>query len=113
RRGRRDVAAMAVIALALLPPLAAVAAGTPKSGILFATVAYTLWWASAAGMFAWLALAYGAAVLLAPRAATLLGPRGATLAPRGRGPAARAALALVALAGALVAAGHQPHPPPH
>jgi hypothetical protein len=57
-RRRRDLATLALIALVLCPSLAAVAASTPTPRVLSATLGYTMWWGSQAGMVAWLALAW-------------------------------------------------------
>ncbi len=55
---RRAVAALAACALVLCPALAAVAAATPTPRVLSATLGYTMWWGSQAGMAVWLALAW-------------------------------------------------------
>jgi hypothetical protein len=94
RARRREVAAAALLALVLLGSLGVVTASTPTSHGLFAVVSYTLWWASPAGMFSWLVLAYGAVVLL---------PRG-RLPARMRVPVRRHA-ALVAGVAAVVVIG--------
>jgi hypothetical protein len=97
RRGRRDLAVAALLALSLMLALGAGTASTPTGGILFGVVGYTLWWASPAGMFCWLVLGYGVAV------GSRLGDRLSTLH---RPPAARATLAGVvgvALIGTVVA----------
>ena len=57
-RRRRDLATLALTALALCPGLAAVAASTPTPRRLSATLGYTMWWGSQAGMVVWLALAW-------------------------------------------------------
>jgi hypothetical protein len=57
-RHRRALAALALSALVLCPALAAVAASTPTPRVLSATLGYTLWWGSQAGMMVWLALAW-------------------------------------------------------
>ncbi len=57
-RRRRDVATLALSALVLCPALAAVAASTPTPRRLSATLGYTMWWGSQAGMIVWLALAW-------------------------------------------------------
>jgi hypothetical protein len=64
-RGRRAVAALALSALVLCPALAAVAASTPTPRVLSATLGYTLWWGSQAGMMVWLALAWALWLALA------------------------------------------------
>jgi hypothetical protein len=62
RRRRRDVVAAAVLALVLCAALVLTASSIPKTS--FGSVGYALWWAMPAGMFAWLALAWSAAVLV-------------------------------------------------
>jgi hypothetical protein len=57
-RRRRDVATCALTALVLCPALAAVAASTPTPRRLSATLGYTMWWGSQAGMVVWLTLAW-------------------------------------------------------
>jgi hypothetical protein len=57
-RRRRELAALALSALVLCPALAAVAASTPTPRLLSATLGYTMWWGSQAGMVVWLALAW-------------------------------------------------------
>jgi hypothetical protein len=69
---RRDVATLAITALALCPALAAVAADTPTPQRLSATLGYTLWWGSQAGMVVWLALAWALLVAAAWAARKLL-----------------------------------------
>jgi hypothetical protein len=89
RRGRRDVAAAAACALVLLAGVTMVASSTPTTGITAITLGYTLWWASTAGLFAWLVLIWGGAQILG-------WPRLAGRA-RGRG------VAVLAVAGTAVA----------
>ncbi len=96
RRRRRDVAAAAVQGLGLLLAVAAVAGGTPSGNNLFISISYTLWWASPAGLFAWLVAGWSAAVLLRPRLPATAG--------RFRAVAVGIAFAATALAGVLVAA---------
>ncbi len=55
---RRDIVTLALTALVLCPALAAVAASTPTPRRLSATLGYTMWWGSQAGMFVWLALGW-------------------------------------------------------
>jgi hypothetical protein len=57
-RRRRDVATLALTALVLCPALGSVAASTPTPQRLSATLGYTMWWGSQAGMVVWLALAW-------------------------------------------------------
>lgn len=64
-RRRRDVATLALTALVLCPALASVAASTPTPRRLSATLGYTMWWGSQAGMVVWLALAWVLALALA------------------------------------------------
>ncbi len=64
-RRRREPAALALIALALCPALAAVASSTPTPVLLSATLGYTMWWGSQAGMIVWLALAWALWLALA------------------------------------------------
>ena len=97
-RRRVDVWSGALISLALCATLAAVAASTPDTRLLAATLGYTLWWGSPAGMFVWLFTAFAAVSLLAPR--PLLSGR----SPRLVGAVGIAAVALCALA---VAAGQR------
>ncbi|HVR05416.1 MAG TPA: hypothetical protein VMS02_05195 [Solirubrobacteraceae bacterium] len=105
-RRRRELAALALCALVLCPALAAVAAATPTPRLLSATLGYTMWWGSQAGMMVWLALVWALWLMLvwalrrAGRAAlgrtgaggAALGRRGAGGATRGRTGAARSAL---------------------
>jgi hypothetical protein len=64
-RRRRDVATLALTALVLCPALGAVAASTPTPRRLSATLGYTMWWGSQAGMVVWLALAWVLVLVLA------------------------------------------------
>jgi hypothetical protein len=57
-RRRVELWAGALIGLALCAAIAIVAAETPTSHLLSSTLGYTLWWASPAGMFVWLVLAW-------------------------------------------------------
>ena len=63
-RSRRDVAAAAASSLVLLAGITAVASSTPTKDLSAITLGYSLWWASVAGMFAWLTLFWGAAQLI-------------------------------------------------
>jgi hypothetical protein len=56
--GRRDVMALALVALVLCPALGSVAASTPTSRLLSATLGYTMWWGSQVGMVVWLTLGW-------------------------------------------------------
>jgi hypothetical protein len=64
-RRRRDVATLALTALVLCPALGSVAASTPTPQRLWATLGYTMWWGSQAGMAVWLTLAWVLALVLA------------------------------------------------
>jgi hypothetical protein len=57
-RRRRDVTALALVALVLCPALGSVAASTPTPRLLSATLGYTMWWGSQVGMVVWLTLAW-------------------------------------------------------
>jgi hypothetical protein len=57
-RGRRDLAAGALIGLVLCAALGAVAASTPSASSVTLTLAYTMWWGSQVGMWVWLMLAW-------------------------------------------------------
>jgi len=111
--GRRiDLAAAALIGLALSAALGAVAAATPAVPVLAATLGYTLWWASVAGMWTWLVAAWAgwlvvaAAVrAVAARVGRRAPGRAARLAPA---VASAAGLAAVAIAGASAAAHEAP-----
>jgi hypothetical protein len=65
RRGRRDVTLAAAQALVLCVAIGLVAGGNPAKGLLPLSLGYNLWWGTAAGAWAWLTLAVGAAVLFA------------------------------------------------
>ena len=97
-RRRVDVWAGALMCLALCAALAAVAASTPNTRLAAATLGYTLWWGSPAGMFVWLFTAFAAVSLWARR--PLL---------RGRSPRLVAAvgIAAVAICALAVAAGQR------
>ena len=100
RRRRVDVAAGAGTALALCAALAVVTARTPANPHLAATLGYTLWWGSPAGMFVWLVLGWGALALLRP------GLRVSPVRLRTLAPAL--GVAAVIGAGAAVGAGEKP-----
>jgi hypothetical protein len=70
-RRRRDLAALALIALVLCPALGAVAADTPTPRLLSATLGYTMWWGSQVGMIVWLTLAWTVWLALARSARRL------------------------------------------
>jgi hypothetical protein len=89
---RREPAALALIALALCPALAAVASSTPTPVLLSATLGYTMWWGSQAGVIVWLALGWALWLALAWAAREVW----ATLSRR-RATAAGAALPATAL----------------
>lgn len=63
-RRRGDLVALAIVALVLCAALGAVARSTPTIPIAAATLGYTMWWGSVAGMVVWLALAWSAWVAL-------------------------------------------------
>ena len=63
RRRRSDVVAACVLSLALVAALGVAASSVPKTA--FGTVGYSLWWASAVGLFAWLTMGWSAATLFA------------------------------------------------
>ncbi len=92
RRRRPDVMSAALIGLVLCATLAFTASSGPEKA--FVTTGYALWWASVAGMWVWLVLAWGALSLGIPaqRAARL----------RGR-PAVMVGLGVVGLVAALTA----------
>ena len=66
-RRRAAICAGALIALALCVALAVVAATTPSTNLLAATLGYTMWWGSPAGMFVWVVLGWSIATLLTER----------------------------------------------
>jgi hypothetical protein len=101
RSGRRELAAAALMALALMVALGLVTASTPSSANLFAVIAYTIWWAAPAGMFVWLVLGYAAVVFARGRVPSPVPPRRVALAT------AAGVLGLGAL-GAVVAAAEEP-----
>jgi hypothetical protein len=101
-RRRRDIAAAGAIGLVLCAAVGAVAGSTPTRPSIVTTLSYTLWWASPAGMWAWLALAWSTATLL-PRARLrrISMPRAATAA------AAAAAIGVALGVGGGVAAAQR------
>jgi hypothetical protein len=66
-RRRAELWVGALIAIALCAGLAAVAATTPTTRLLSATLGYTMWSGSPVGMFAWVLLAWAPAAILAGR----------------------------------------------
>ncbi len=66
-RRRVELWAGALIALALCAALGAVAAATPTTRLLSATLGYTMWVGSPIGMFAWVILAWALMATLAAR----------------------------------------------
>jgi hypothetical protein len=63
-RRRVELWAGALIALALCAGVATIASATPTTRLLSATLGYTMWLASPAGMFAWVVLAWAPIALL-------------------------------------------------
>jgi hypothetical protein len=55
---RLDLTTAALIGLVLCAALAAVAASTPTTRLLSATLGYTMWWGTQVGMWVWLILAW-------------------------------------------------------
>ena len=102
-RRRADLCAGATICLALCAALAAVAAATPTTRLLSATLGYTMWWGSPAGMFVWVMLGWSLTAMLADRVPS-----------RRRVPALASAAGIaigvgaVAVAGAAVAVAERP-----
>ena len=92
RLGRRDVAAGAALAVALVASVALVTASTPEDS--FTTLGYGLRWASPAGMWIWLVLGWSAVTLLPTSLRGALRARAAAVIPR----PALAAIAVVAVA---------------
>jgi hypothetical protein len=111
-RRRRELAALALTALVLCPALAAVAASTPAPRLLSATLGYTMWWGSQAGMVVWLALGWAmwlGAVWIARRAApAALRARAASVASLASLALALVALSATAAVGGAVAAQGEP-----
>jgi hypothetical protein len=114
-RGRRDVAAGALIGLVLCGALAAVAASTPSASSVTLTLAYTMWWGSQVGMWVYLMLVWSAWIAFGwarrARAGTRVEPVGARrrrdagrrLRLPLRTPVSAAALACIGGVGATVA----------
>jgi len=108
-RRRLDLCAGALIALMLCAALAGVAASTPTTHLLAATLGYTMWWGSPAGMFVWVILGWWSIVaLLAKRG--LSRPRASALALGPRAPALASAIGIgaVAAVGTAVTAAESP-----
>jgi hypothetical protein len=101
RHRRRELAALGLCALVLCPALAAVAASTPTPRVLSATLGYTLWWGSQAGMVVWLVLAWALWLALV----ALVRGRWTTLAGRDALRARRRVRAIVSIVFALLAVG--------
>lgn len=102
----RELAALALSALVLCPALAAVAASTPTPRLLSATLGYTMWWGSQAGMAVWLALAWGLWLGVARTARRLrTAARERDMSVVGVSPALAGARSIGALAAALLALG--------
>jgi hypothetical protein len=104
RRRRPDLWVGALIAVTLCAGLAAVAASTPTLRVLAATLGYTLWFGSPAGMFVWVVLAWAPITILAERV---------RLRPRRVSPAIASGVAIGAVACAGVAVGLAGRPDEH
>jgi hypothetical protein len=102
RRRRPDVVAACALSLALVAALGVAASSVPKTA--FGTVGYSLWWASAVGLFAWLTMGWSAATLFA------LGRRLPSLSRPVL--AAAAGVAVIAAVGVVVAADANRHDEP-
>ncbi len=98
-RRRVELWAGALIALALCAGLAAVAAATPTTRLLAATLGYTMWLGSPIGMFVWVVLAWALVDMLAGLEA------GRRLSPAW---VSAAGVGAVVLAAAAVAAAERP-----
>jgi hypothetical protein len=104
-RRRRDLATAGAIGLILCAALAAVAAQTPTTPVLAATLAYSLWWGSQCGMWVWLIVAWSAYVLARALAVEHRLPawsRGVAM------PAGIAGLAVAGIAGTAASAAEKP-----
>jgi hypothetical protein len=99
-RRRRDLVTAGAIGLILCAALASVAAQTPTTPVLAATVAYSLWWGSQLGMWVWLIVGWSAFLLVRARA-----PAPARWMPAA---AALTGLAAVAVVGTTEAAAEKP-----
>ncbi|HEV2874007.1 MAG TPA: hypothetical protein VGW14_02565 [Thermoleophilaceae bacterium] len=93
RRRRRDVVAAGMLGVAICAAIALATASVPSAS--YASTGYGLWWASAAGMWIWLAIGWSAAVLVAPARDALV-RRPALLLAAGLGAAAAAGTAVAA-----------------
>jgi hypothetical protein len=102
-RRRRDLVAAGAIGLVLCVGLGEVAAQTPTMPVLAATVAYSLWWASQAGMWVWLIVAWATFLL-----ARALLARRVALPRRAAAAAAVGGLAAVAVATTAASAAEKP-----
>ena len=104
RRHRPELASAAAIALVLVLAVGASVAFTPTQDHLQLTLAYTLWWASPAGMVGWLLLGWLLAVRMSERRAVSRAAGRSSAVNPARWAAAAAALAIGATA-AIVSAG--------
>ena len=109
-RRRAAICAGALIALALCVALAVVAATTPSTNLLAATLGYTMWWGSPAGMFVWVVLGWSIATLLTERLEESPERPNERRLPRVRAPAVAIAVGVgaAALAGGAVAGTQGP-----
>ena len=109
RRRSRDTVALTAIAILLVVVLGTNTAFTPTSHGLALNVSYTMWWASLAGMFVWIALAWSLVTLIRnPDAADRVAVQeesSSTIRARLARPAALVAIAGV---GMVVALGQGP-----
>lgn len=103
-RRRTDLWVGALIAVSLCVGLAALAASTPATRLLSATLGYTMWFGSPAGMFVWVVLAWAPVAIFAERGRVL---------PRRVSPALASAVAIGAVACAGVAVGVAERPDEH
>ncbi len=103
RERRGELAAACAIALLLCASLAVVTAETPARPALMATLGYTLWWGSPAGMWCWLVVGFGTVTAIRARPPAVLRSRRPALA------AATAAAALAAAATVAVREGPDQH----
>jgi hypothetical protein len=103
-RRRTDLWVGALIAVSLCVGLAAVAASTPATRLLSATLGYTMWLGSPAGMFVWVVLAWAPVAILAGRVRVLT---------RRVSPALASAVAIGSVACVGVAVGVAERPDEH